>query len=182
MKPLIPETASQPFSIMMKLNIALTMLPRIGLYHLLSMAFSLNYVIDRHTLVQSCFRHRSTSHNGMQTFLITANPYNLDSSLPKSVMRIVTTKSGLSGQSCITVSTNLFIAYLAFCRYCWGGAMGVRLGSKGIFDSLVICHPAPITADEAKAITIPTSWVCAERQLSLSGLMKIIWLTTFIPI
>ncbi|KAG2758176.1 hypothetical protein P692DRAFT_201757371 [Suillus brevipes Sb2] len=55
--------------------------------------------------------------------------------------------------------------------YCFGGSLGVRLASLGVFDSLVVCHPGVVSEAEVKAINltgilrIPTSWVCAEEDI-----------------
>ncbi|KIK44354.1 hypothetical protein CY34DRAFT_23111 [Suillus luteus UH-Slu-Lm8-n1] len=49
--------------------------------------------------------------------------------------------------------------------YCFGGSLGVRLASLGVFDSSVVCHPGFVSEAEVKAINIPTSWVCAEEDM-----------------
>lgn len=54
--------------------------------------------------------------------------------------------------------------------YCFGGAISIRLASSGIFDSLVIAHPAPSSLDNIKAINVPVSWVCAEEDEYFSEL------------
>ncbi|KAG5634108.1 hypothetical protein DXG03_006303, partial [Asterophora parasitica] len=36
--------------------------------------------------------------------------------------------------------------------YCYGGAAAVRLGATGLVESLIICHPGPITIAQVKAI------------------------------
>ena len=41
----------------------------------------------------------------------------------------------------------------------------MRLGGTDLVNSLVICHPGPITIDQVKAIKVPTAWVCAEGNL-----------------
>jgi dienelactone hydrolase len=40
-------------------------------------------------------------------------------------------------------------------RYCFGGACAVRLGSSDLVNSIVVCHPAPCTLDQVKAIKVP---------------------------
>jgi len=56
--------------------------------------------------------------------------------------------------------------------YCFGGAVGVRLGSTDLFDTLVIAHPGNITLDQIKAIKVPVSWVCAEDDMSFKKLLR----------
>ena len=46
------------------------------------------------------------------------------------------------------------------------GAATIRLASRGLVDSAIVCHPGPCTIAEIKAISIPTSWVCAEGMYS----------------
>ena len=52
--------------------------------------------------------------------------------------------------------------YSSCYRYCFGGAIATRLGSTDLFDSIVIAHPGGITAEQIKAIKVPTAWECAE--------------------
>ncbi|KAK0188137.1 dienelactone hydrolase endo-1-3,1,4-beta-D-glucanase [Armillaria mellea] len=52
--------------------------------------------------------------------------------------------------------------------YCFGGGTAIRFGATGLFDTLVICHPAKFTIDELKAIKVPSSWVCAEDDMIIS--------------
>ncbi|KAG2145889.1 Alpha/Beta hydrolase protein [Suillus clintonianus] len=56
--------------------------------------------------------------------------------------------------------------------YCFGGALGVRLAPLGIFDSMIVCHPGAVSEAEVKAINIPTSWVCAEDDMTFSPAMR----------
>ncbi|KIM36570.1 hypothetical protein M413DRAFT_449107 [Hebeloma cylindrosporum] len=49
--------------------------------------------------------------------------------------------------------------------YCFGGATSVRLGSTDLVDSIIIAHPGTFTLDQAKAIKVPVSWVCAEDDM-----------------
>ncbi|KAG6815851.1 hypothetical protein H0H87_010767, partial [Tephrocybe sp. NHM501043] len=53
----------------------------------------------------------------------------------------------------------------AVLTYCFGGSTAVRLGSTGLVQSVVICHPGPFSEAQAKAIKVPASWVCAEDDL-----------------
>ncbi|KAK0221939.1 dienelactone hydrolase endo-1-3,1,4-beta-D-glucanase [Armillaria fumosa] len=52
--------------------------------------------------------------------------------------------------------------------YCFGGGTAIRFGATGLFDTLVICHPAKFSMDELKAIKVPSSWVCAEDDMIIS--------------
>ncbi|TDL22123.1 dienelactone hydrolase endo-1-3,1,4-beta-D-glucanase [Rickenella mellea] len=56
--------------------------------------------------------------------------------------------------------------------YCFGGAAAVRLGSKGLFNSIVVCHPSIISKAEISAINIPTSWVCAEEDFTFGTMLR----------
>ncbi|KAJ7073540.1 dienelactone hydrolase endo-1,3,1,4-beta-D-glucanase [Mycena belliarum] len=49
--------------------------------------------------------------------------------------------------------------------YCFGGAMAVRMGARDVLQSAVVCHPAPFSTEQLKAIKIPTSWVFAEDDI-----------------
>ncbi|KAH0581391.1 hypothetical protein H2248_012478 [Termitomyces sp. 'cryptogamus'] len=49
--------------------------------------------------------------------------------------------------------------------YCFGGATAIRLGSTGLVQSIVVCHPGPFSIGQAEAINTPASWVCAEDDL-----------------
>lgn len=66
--------------------------------------------------------------------------------------------------------------------YCYGGAATVRLASRDLVDSVVVCHPGPVTTNELKAMKVssaprwslgthtsynklsqvPSAFVCAE--------------------
>ncbi|KAI6115804.1 Alpha/Beta hydrolase protein [Pisolithus croceorrhizus] len=49
--------------------------------------------------------------------------------------------------------------------YSYGGAVAARLATTlDYLDSVVICHPAPVSIKEIKGIKIPSSWVCAEAE------------------
>ncbi|THG94999.1 hypothetical protein EW026_g6571 [Hermanssonia centrifuga] len=50
--------------------------------------------------------------------------------------------------------------------YCFGGSVGIRLGQTDLVNSLVICHPGGCTVAQIKAIKVPTSWVCAESDMT----------------
>ncbi|TDL22122.1 alpha/beta-hydrolase [Rickenella mellea] len=56
--------------------------------------------------------------------------------------------------------------------YCYGGAAAVRLGSKGLFNSMVVCHPGTISKAEISAINIPTAWVCAEQDFTFGPKLR----------
>ncbi|KAG5635240.1 hypothetical protein H0H81_011956 [Sphagnurus paluster] len=47
--------------------------------------------------------------------------------------------------------------------YCYGGAAAIRLGTTNLVESIVVCHPGDFTINQAKAIKVPSSWVCAEE-------------------
>ncbi|KAJ6612648.1 dienelactone hydrolase endo-1,3,1,4-beta-D-glucanase [Mycena sp. CBHHK59/15] len=49
--------------------------------------------------------------------------------------------------------------------YCFGGATAVRLGSTDFIQSAVVCHPAPFSTAQLKALKVPTSWVFAEDDM-----------------
>lgn len=51
---------------------------------------------------------------------------------------------------------------MAASSYCFGGSMAVRFGATDTFNSVVIAHPGPASAEEVKAIKVPASWICAE--------------------
>jgi len=57
--------------------------------------------------------------------------------------------------------------------YCFGGSCAIRLGSKGLVDSLVIAHPGGVTAEQVKAIKIPSSWECAEEDPSFDPKIRL---------
>ncbi|KIK69628.1 hypothetical protein GYMLUDRAFT_34013 [Collybiopsis luxurians FD-317 M1] len=50
--------------------------------------------------------------------------------------------------------------------YCFGGAMAVKLAGTDLLNSVVICHPAPVSEQEVRAMKIPSSWACAEEDMS----------------
>lgn len=51
--------------------------------------------------------------------------------------------------------------------YCYGGMICVRIAPHStLVDSLVICHPGEITAEQVKAMKVPSAWACAEGALS----------------
>ncbi|KAG1743306.1 uncharacterized protein EDB91DRAFT_1328558 [Suillus paluster] len=56
--------------------------------------------------------------------------------------------------------------------YCFGGPLGVRLAPLDIFDSLVVCHPGWVSEAEVKAINVPTSWVCAEEDITFGPAIR----------
>ncbi|KAI0070920.1 dienelactone hydrolase endo-1-3,1,4-beta-D-glucanase [Panus rudis PR-1116 ss-1] len=56
--------------------------------------------------------------------------------------------------------------------YCFGGSVGIRFGSKGLLNSLVIAHPGRCTIQEIEAIKIPTAWVLAEEDMSFSDQLR----------
>ncbi|KAJ7485426.1 dienelactone hydrolase endo-1,3,1,4-beta-D-glucanase [Mycena latifolia] len=49
--------------------------------------------------------------------------------------------------------------------YCFGGSAAVRLGATDAIQSAVVCHPAPFSTDQLKALKVPTSWVFAEDDI-----------------
>ncbi|KAF8997179.1 Alpha/Beta hydrolase protein [Cyathus striatus] len=52
--------------------------------------------------------------------------------------------------------------------YCFGGSTSIRLGSTGLVNSIVVCHPGHFSLDEVKAINVPAAWLCAEEDLFFS--------------
>ncbi|KIJ51284.1 hypothetical protein M422DRAFT_244466 [Sphaerobolus stellatus SS14] len=56
--------------------------------------------------------------------------------------------------------------------YCFGGALIVRLGAGDFFDSAVVCHPGNISKKEIEAMSIPTSWVCAEEDFTFGPQLR----------
>ncbi|KAJ8593660.1 dienelactone hydrolase endo-1,3,1,4-beta-D-glucanase [Rhizopogon salebrosus TDB-379] len=56
--------------------------------------------------------------------------------------------------------------------YCFGGSLGVRLASLNVFDSLVVCHPGRVSEAEVKGINCPTSWVCAEEDMTFGPAIR----------
>ncbi|KZT19448.1 dienelactone hydrolase endo-1,3,1,4-beta-D-glucanase [Neolentinus lepideus HHB14362 ss-1] len=50
--------------------------------------------------------------------------------------------------------------------YCFGGSMCVRLSSKHLLDSIVIAHPGACPPELVQTIQIPSSWACAEDDMS----------------
>jgi len=50
--------------------------------------------------------------------------------------------------------------------YCFGGAMAGRLGATDAVNTIVIAHPANISAKQIRAIKVPTSWLLAEEDMS----------------
>ena len=52
-------------------------------------------------------------------------------------------------------------ANVSLARYCFGGAMAARLGSTDTVNTIVVAHPAKLTADQLRAIkvTLPRSIV-----------------------
>jgi len=57
--------------------------------------------------------------------------------------------------------------------YCFGGSICIRIGGKGIVDSLVIAHPGSFTVDQVKQITIPSAWECAEEDNAFPHQMRV---------
>ncbi|KDR77585.1 hypothetical protein GALMADRAFT_245735 [Galerina marginata CBS 339.88] len=49
--------------------------------------------------------------------------------------------------------------------YCFGGSTAVRFAGTDLLHTAVICHPGPFSISEARAIRIPTAWVCAEEDV-----------------
>ncbi|KAF8991051.1 dienelactone hydrolase endo-1,3,1,4-beta-D-glucanase [Cyathus striatus] len=49
--------------------------------------------------------------------------------------------------------------------YCYGGTIAFRLAANRpkVLDAMVIAHPGPISLDYLKAISVPSSWACAEE-------------------
>ncbi|KAA1469968.1 dienelactone hydrolase endo-1-3,1,4-beta-D-glucanase [Dentipellis sp. KUC8613] len=47
--------------------------------------------------------------------------------------------------------------------YCFGGSIAVRIASRNIVDTVVICHPGPASVEEIKAMSVPSSWALAEE-------------------
>ncbi|KIK18331.1 hypothetical protein PISMIDRAFT_684199 [Pisolithus microcarpus 441] len=45
-------------------------------------------------------------------------------------------------------------------------------------DSVVICHPAPVSIKEINVIKIPPSWVCTEKTIC-SSRQKECWLKPY---
>ncbi|KAG6829710.1 hypothetical protein H0H92_003745 [Tricholoma furcatifolium] len=56
--------------------------------------------------------------------------------------------------------------------YCFGGSTAIRLGSTGLVQSVVICHPGPFSMGQAQEIKVPASWVCAEDDLFFSHSLR----------
>ncbi|KDQ62408.1 hypothetical protein JAAARDRAFT_30314 [Jaapia argillacea MUCL 33604] len=56
--------------------------------------------------------------------------------------------------------------------YCFGASVGIRLGSKGLFNSVVLAHPGGTSVEEIRAITIPASWACAEEDMSFGPALR----------
>ncbi|KAI0004577.1 dienelactone hydrolase endo-1-3,1,4-beta-D-glucanase [Russula compacta] len=50
--------------------------------------------------------------------------------------------------------------------YCFGGAIAARLGATDSVNTIVIAHPAKLTAEQMRAIKVPTSWALAEEDMS----------------
>ncbi|KAI0317783.1 dienelactone hydrolase endo-1-3,1,4-beta-D-glucanase [Amylostereum chailletii] len=56
--------------------------------------------------------------------------------------------------------------------YCYGGAAAVRLGATHLVNSIVVCHPGTISESDIKAIRVPTSWCCAEEDMSFKPALR----------
>ncbi|PPQ72815.1 hypothetical protein CVT24_012891 [Panaeolus cyanescens] len=56
--------------------------------------------------------------------------------------------------------------------YCWGGATAMRLAKGDLIRTAAMCHPAPFSEKDVKAIKIPTSWAVAEDDLFVSPSLR----------
>ncbi|KAF7979691.1 hypothetical protein HWV62_41705 [Athelia sp. TMB] len=57
--------------------------------------------------------------------------------------------------------------------YCYGGALAVRLGAAPeVLDSVVVCHPGGISAEQVRAIAVPAAWACAESDMSFGPALR----------
>ncbi|KAE9404070.1 dienelactone hydrolase endo-1,3,1,4-beta-D-glucanase [Gymnopus androsaceus JB14] len=65
-----------------------------------------------------------------------------------------------------TLQTEKNYKKLGAVGYCYGGAMAVKLASTDLFNSVVICHPGPVSEQEISAIKVPSSFVCAEEDIT----------------
>ncbi|EGN98065.1 hypothetical protein SERLA73DRAFT_36975, partial [Serpula lacrymans var. lacrymans S7.3] len=52
--------------------------------------------------------------------------------------------------------------------YCYGGSIAARVGSANVLDSIVICHPGPLSDAQINAINIPAAWALAEEDMGIS--------------
>ncbi|KAF9049633.1 dienelactone hydrolase endo-1,3,1,4-beta-D-glucanase [Hymenopellis radicata] len=52
--------------------------------------------------------------------------------------------------------------------YCFGGSAAIRLGPTGVFNTLVIAHPGGFSFKDVEALNVPSSWACAEEDMSFS--------------
>ncbi|KAK0464596.1 dienelactone hydrolase endo-1-3,1,4-beta-D-glucanase [Desarmillaria tabescens] len=52
--------------------------------------------------------------------------------------------------------------------YCFGGNAAVRFGGTSLIDTIVVCHPGKVPIGQLKAIKVPSSWACAEEDMSFT--------------
>ncbi|KAK0188136.1 dienelactone hydrolase endo-1-3,1,4-beta-D-glucanase [Armillaria mellea] len=52
--------------------------------------------------------------------------------------------------------------------YCFGGNVAVRIGGISLVDTIVVCHPGKLPTEQLKALKVPSSWACAEEDMSFT--------------
>jgi len=56
--------------------------------------------------------------------------------------------------------------------YCYGGTVAINLASTDLINSAVVCHPGSGSEKEVQAIKVPTSWACAEDDMSFKPKLR----------
>ncbi|KAF9236488.1 dienelactone hydrolase endo-1-3,1,4-beta-D-glucanase [Melanogaster broomeanus] len=57
--------------------------------------------------------------------------------------------------------------------YCFGAGVAVRLVPFKLLNSLVLAHPSSLSQVEIAAIDVPTSWACAEDDMSFKPAIRL---------
>ncbi|KAH8114346.1 dienelactone hydrolase endo-1,3,1,4-beta-D-glucanase [Phellopilus nigrolimitatus] len=57
--------------------------------------------------------------------------------------------------------------------YCFGGSIGIQIAATTLVDSAVISHPGQCSADQIKAIRVPSSWQCAEEDMGFGPQLRV---------
>ena len=52
---------------------------------------------------------------------------------------------------------------VSYTGYCWGGGVGFRVASSGLFDSVTVAHSATPTDEEVAGISVPFQILAAEH-------------------
>ncbi|KAF5389172.1 hypothetical protein D9757_003523 [Collybiopsis confluens] len=56
--------------------------------------------------------------------------------------------------------------------YCFGGSMALKLAGTDLVNSAVVCHPGPMSEQDVMDIKVPSSWVCAEEDMTFKPKLR----------